>query len=245
MYAFDEEDGAGLEAEALAVVLAAAGLEVVGGELDFLSGEDVGEVGVELRQVEGVEAFVVVVAVGVARGVLAVDEVVVERYHLRFEQVGHELYGEALCGGCLAGGGWAGYEDYACSAAAVALGDVVGDVCEHLFVEGLGDVDEVGHAVVEDVGVEFADVADAYDAVEAEVVGEGAVHLFLLDGLRWPGGAGGVEGEEEEAFVVGTEVEDVDMGGGGREDAVVAVGDVAEGVVGGVDVVCGAHEECL
>ena len=104
MDAFDEQNGAFGDVDFVSAVFAHAGFEVVGREVDDFACESALEVGVEEGEVEGVEAFVVVFAVFVAGRVVAVDEVVVERNHLRFHQARHQLDGEPLCGGGFSGG---------------------------------------------------------------------------------------------------------------------------------------------
>ena len=52
--ALDEEYGALVKAQALAFVLAASQLEIVGGKFHLLAGEDGVQVAVELLEVEGV-----------------------------------------------------------------------------------------------------------------------------------------------------------------------------------------------
>ena len=74
----DDEHLARSEARGSALVVAFSRLERVGGQHHLLAGDEVVEVFVELVQVEGVDALVVVVALGIAGRVLAVDEVIVE-----------------------------------------------------------------------------------------------------------------------------------------------------------------------
>ena len=52
--------------------------------------------GVEELKVEGIERFVIVIAVLIARGVFTVYEVVVQRDGVRTQAVGHQLHAEAF-----------------------------------------------------------------------------------------------------------------------------------------------------
>ncbi len=102
VYALDEQYASLLEAHAVAAVFAMAGLEIVGGQLHLFAGENAGKIGVELLEIQCVKRFVVVVAVLVERSGVAVHEIIVERNHLRLQQVGHQLYGQTLGGRRLA-----------------------------------------------------------------------------------------------------------------------------------------------
>ena len=75
---------------------ACAALEVVGRQGHPFAGKEAVQVGVEAFEVESIERLIVVVAILVARGILAVDEIVVERYGGRGDEARHELDGEPL-----------------------------------------------------------------------------------------------------------------------------------------------------
>ena len=77
MYAFDDEYAVGLQLDALAVVLALSGDEVILGNLYALAGEEAREVVVEQVAIDGLDVVEVVAAVGQQGRVDAVDEVVV------------------------------------------------------------------------------------------------------------------------------------------------------------------------
>ena len=98
----DEEHVVAVKAQRAVALYASSEIERVGREVYLLSGEKSTEVGVEQFEVKGVEAFVVVVAGLVEGGMLAVDEIVVERDHLGDDEIGHQLNGETFGGGGLA-----------------------------------------------------------------------------------------------------------------------------------------------
>ena len=100
MNAFYHEHISGSHAHLLTAWHAATFNEVVLGQLHFLAVEELHELLVEQRQVEGVQRFEVVIAVLVLRSKLAVDEVVVERHGHGAYAVAKELDAQSLarCG---------------------------------------------------------------------------------------------------------------------------------------------------
>ena len=101
--AFDDDDVVGAYAEAVVFVDALSELEVVAGEEDFLTVEELGEVAIEEVGVDGLYALEVVVAAGIFGGVGAVDEVVVGGDGVGAQTAGYHEYGEAFgCGGLAA-----------------------------------------------------------------------------------------------------------------------------------------------
>ena len=94
--AFYHEHIASTHAHLLTARYAATLDEVVLGQLHFLAVEQLHELLVEQRQVEGVQRFEVVIAVLVLRSQFAVDEVVVERHGHGAYAVAKELYAQSL-----------------------------------------------------------------------------------------------------------------------------------------------------
>ena len=93
------------------MLLARAGLEIEGGALDLLAGEEGDELLVEEVDVQGLEALEVVLAVLVAGSAVAVYEVVVQGNGGRVEADDLELDRELLGGGGLARARGARYEN--------------------------------------------------------------------------------------------------------------------------------------
>ncbi len=80
----------------------AAKFKRVGRYVHHLSGKKAREVGIKPLEVEGVQAFIVIVSSLVAGSDLPVHEIIVERNHLRHNEVGHKLNRETLGRRCLA-----------------------------------------------------------------------------------------------------------------------------------------------
>ena len=85
----------------IAAVHTLSELEIIRWQLHFLAVKDGVEVIIEAFKVKGIQRFVVIFPVFVKRCAVSVYEIVVKRYHLRLQQVGHQLDGQALCGRCL------------------------------------------------------------------------------------------------------------------------------------------------
>ena len=94
MYAFHHKHFVLAQTEFLAALFALARLEVVLGQFHLFAVEKGIELGVEQRDVEGVKALEVIVALVVERSLVAVEEVVVERDGHRAYAVGEQLYGQ-------------------------------------------------------------------------------------------------------------------------------------------------------
>lgn len=121
----------------------------------------------EQRDIEGLEGLEIVVAVGAPRGLLPIEEVVVEREADRAQPVDLELRAQPLQEGGLPGRGRAGDEQHTQCAALPQ--DLVGDVGDALLVEGLGEADELQMATAGDQVVDVGDLLDV-DPVQPELV---------------------------------------------------------------------------
>ena len=239
--ALNQQHLAGIEAHGLTLVDSPTQLEAVGWQVHLLATEQSGEVRLQPLKVQGVQALVVQLPVGVARGALAVHEVIVEGNHLGGEHIGHELDAQALGRGGLARRRRAGQQHYA----GAALGDAVGDAPQELAVQGLGHIDEHGGAPLLHGPVELAHVAHADDAVEAQVLGEGHVHLALLLRLGRTRRVLGIRAQQQHSLLVGHEVEDAQVTGGRHQRAGEGIIHPIEGVEHGVESVQGLHEAQL
>jgi hypothetical protein len=112
---------------------------------------------VQERQVDGLDGLEVRLAVGVARGLLAVDVVVVQREGHRVHPVDAQLDREALGEGGLPRGRRAGDGD---QLDALAGHDLVGDLGDALLVERLGHLDDLQDAAGDAQLVEAPDAGD-------------------------------------------------------------------------------------
>ena len=90
--------------------------------------------------------------------------------------------------------------------------------------------------------VQFADVADTDDMVEAQVFVEGFIHLLLGDGESGPGWVLAVDSHQQESLLVGNKREDVDKSGRWGQGSVIAVKHPVETVDGGVKLMEGVKQ---
>lgn len=110
---------------------------------------------------------------------LAIHEIIVERYHLRLQQTSHQLYGQTLRERRLAARRRPRYQHYPGSPLVEASRYLVGQSGYAVVMERLADIDQHRRPVVGHSFVKFAAVADANDGVEAQVIGERFVHFLL------------------------------------------------------------------
>jgi len=132
---------------------------------------------VEEGQVQRFQCLKVVLSLLVSRGVLAVHEVVVQRDGEGPDAVGQQLDGEPPGEGGLAGRGGAGNQHQ--PDAVVLFGDGVGNLGDALFVQCLGDQDNLPDASVLNGGVQVPHIFHAQQPQPFPV--------FLEDGVQ-PGG---------------------------------------------------------
>lgn len=102
MDAFHYEHVVGQQFQPASALLAASRLEVIARQLNLLARKERVELLVEQRDVERVEALVVVVALVVLRRKLTVDEIIVQRNLHRLDAAREQLYGQTLAERCLA-----------------------------------------------------------------------------------------------------------------------------------------------
>ena len=234
--AFQDEDGVVVDAQLVAFEFLFAGVEVEARQFHFLAPQEGLQLGVEQLEVEGVERFVVVVALLVAGCVFAVHKVVVQRDGVGAQPVGHQLHAEALAEGGLSGGGGSGDEHELHAAAVLApLVDVVGYLGYLLLLQGFRHVDEVGGMSFLASQVEVAGVAQPHDVVPAQVFLEDVEHLLLLHHLFQRVGVLLAGDAQQQPVVVFHEVEQPDEAGAGQQVAVVIVHGVAQRIIIGVE----------
>ena len=180
MDTLDDEDVGGVEFQVLATLFALPFLEIILGQFHLLSCEKRVELLIEQRDIEGIETLEVVVALSVSRGVVTVDEIVVERHHHRSAAVAHQLYGQSFAGGSLATRRRSGnqYDTHA-----VALCDILGNLSNLLLLQGLRDVDDSRRVTLRHRHVEVAHRTDAQDVLPLVMLLEDAEHLVLHNHL--------------------------------------------------------------
>ena len=203
VYAFENEQHVGGEAQAVAALFAQPRLEIIARQLYLLALQQGVHLLVEERNVHCLDILVVEVAGGSARRLLAVHEVVVERHGDRLHAAGHKLHREAFGEGGLAARRRTGYEnDFKLGIG----GDAVGELADFLFLQSLRHVDElVGKAEV--VGlVEFAYGAHAEDFLPAVLLAEYVEHLALLHHGAQLLGVFGVGQAKQQPVAVGHDV---------------------------------------
>ena len=125
--AFDEEDGVFVESKGVSAIFTGSELKIIGWHVDGLAGYESAQMVVKEFEVESVERFVVIVASLIFRGEFTVNEVVVKRNHPWLQKVGHQIDGEALGEGSLAGGGWPRHHNDTRATLFVATSDFISD----------------------------------------------------------------------------------------------------------------------
>ena len=232
MDALDHEHVVVGHAQPPAVAFAHARLEIVLGQLHLLATEEGVELRVEQGQVEGVEALVVELAVGVERRVGAVHEVVVERNLQRFEAVGQQLDAEPLARRGLARRRRAGQQH---QPHVLVAGYLVGNLRYFLLLQGLRHVDEVGGPPGIHHLVEVSHGADAHDALPPMVLLEDLEHLFLMDELGQHARRLQVGDAQQQAVVERLQPEEIELRGVGEQGSVVIIHVVVYPIISGVD----------
>ena len=190
MDALDDEYLVVVQTQSATAHLAPACLEVVARQLHLLAVEQGVHLFVQQVEVQGVQVLKVVVAIGLARRLVAVHEVVVERYGDRLDAVGSKLHGESLAGRRLATARRTGDEHHAQgqqvgrqTGGIAAAGHLVGYQRYLLLLQGLAHLDELrGIAFLRDL-VEIAEGAQSEDALPLVVLLEDTEHLVLMGHL--------------------------------------------------------------
>ena len=210
--ALDDQHRTVVELQRVVVPLALARDEIVTRHGKALAGEQALQMVVEEFQIDGFERFVVVFAVCVQRGLVAVDEVVVERDEHGFQSQNAELNAQTLGRGGLAARRRARDEHHARAARAIGLGDRVSDARKPFFMEGLGDLDQFRGVARKHLGVEPADGGHAHDVDPLLVLVEDVEELVLRHQRFERVGMAAAGQHDVKAVVVGADVEQVDVG---------------------------------
>ena len=228
--ALDDEDRAFVERQRRVVPRAAPRDEVVARDVDALAPDQARQMVVEKLQVDGFERLVVVVAVGVARGLLAVDEVVVERDQHGVQSQHAQLDAQPFGRGGLAAAGGAGDQHHAGAARKVGVVDGVGHPGELALVERFGEFDQAAAVAREHLRIDVADGGNAHDPDPRLVLLEDAEHLLLMYVAVKRVGRRAQRKGEVEAVVVGFDVEQRDIARRGGQRAVEVTRRVVERV---------------
>ena len=175
--AFDDQNRTLVERERGVVPRAAARDEVVARNIDALAAHEPAQMVVEQVEVDGLQRLVVVLPVGVLRGLLAVHEVVVERDEHGVQPQHAELDAQPLGRGGLAARRGAGDQHDARAAQQVGLENGVGHLGELAFVERLGEFYHASGVAREDLGIDVAHGGDPHDADPRLVFAEDAEHF--------------------------------------------------------------------
>ena len=226
----DDEDRPLVERQRGVVPRAASGDEVVARDIDAFALHQAAQVVVEQFEVDGFERLVVVVAVLVLRGLLAIDEVVVERDQHGAQSEHAQVDAQPFGRGGLAARRGSRDEHHAGPAREVRLGDGVGYFGEFPLVEGLGQLDHAAGVAREDLRIDVADGRDTHDAHPRLVFAEDAEHLVLMDMAVQSVGRGARREHQIEAVVVGLDVEQPDVTRRGGQRTVEVAGRVGQRV---------------
>ena len=173
--ALDDDDVVGTYAEAVILVDSLSELEVIAGEEDFLTAQQLAEVLVEKLSVNGLYTLKVLVAAGVPGRVDAIYKVVVGRYRVGAQAAGHHEDGQSLGRCSLAAGGRAG-DEYE-TAATLLYG--VDDLVEFLLLQGFADIDQLGGIATLHSLVEVARGSAAEYVLPSLVLAYDLMHLGL------------------------------------------------------------------
>ena len=242
VYAFEDEDGVVLQAQERAALLALAGEEIVAGQFYLLALNQGIHLRVEQRDVHGLDVFEVVLAAFVNRCFLAVHEVVVQRYgHGAFARC-HELHRQALGEGCLAARRWSGDED---DLDFGPCGNLVGQTGEALLLQRLGDVDQFVSVSLSAGFVKLSDGRYPQDVLPAVLLAEDVEHFRLVRQGLQAVGLLRVGQPQEQAVLVGQQVEVEYLSGIRQQRAVEVVGCIVQRVVGGVEGATVLQQLCL
>ena len=226
----DDQDRAVVERQRRAVLRAPSRDEVVARDVDAFAGHQPPQVVVEQVEVDGFERLVVVVSVFVERGLLAVDEVVVQGDHHRVQPQHAQLDAQPFGRGGLAARRGARDQHHPDAPFEVGLLDGVGDLGEFPFVERLGDLDHAAGVARKGAGVDRTDRRDAHERHPRLVLPEDAEHLLLPVVPVEAVGCRARRQHEVETLVAGFDVEQVDVSRRGGQRSVEVSGRVAQRV---------------
>ena len=233
---FDDEHRALFHLQRLFVELPFPGDEVVTRDSYRFAFQQPVQMVVEQFHVDRFEGLEIVIALFVARGFFAFDEVVVERDQHRVHTEDAELDAEPFRESRLAARRRTRDQHDLRPAFLVLYGYPVGDVTHAFFVQGLAHADQLAAFAFENLRVERPDVRDADDIDPARVFLENLEHFALRHLFFELRRRGAVRYGHPEPFIVFVQVEQVDVSGRNGESPVEITDDVGHLVEGDVQV---------
>ena len=230
----DDQDRPLAESERLLVPLPFSGDEVVARNLDLLARNEATEVVVEEREVDRFEGFVVILALFVPRGLLALHEVVVEGDEYGVEAQHAELHGQPLRGGGLSARRGARDQHQPHIVAFVGLLDRVGDVGKFALVERLAHLDHRAGLACGSATIDRSDGREAHHLNPRLILVEDGRHLLLMGLAGEPIGVGAERQQEVKTVEVGGQIEGREVGRRGGKCAIEVTHRIAHRVQGAV-----------
>ena len=247
MNTFDEEHFAFAQLEALAVVLTFARGEVELRNLDFLALQQRFEVALHGDVIYRLDVLEVITAVGELRCVLAIDEIVVGREGDRLQTARHKLDGETFAERGLARTGRTGDEYQADRAFGVVVAgiDVLGNLYNLLFLQGLAHLYQFGGVAVEACLIDGTHILQAHDDVPTDILGKDLEGLGLRFHFGQLGRVLAVGHTEQHTLLVLLDAKHFEITSRRNQGAIVIVDGVAQGVVVGIDLTAGLQQAGL
>ena len=224
--ALDDEHLVLRDARTHALLLALAGDERIARQLHLAPGEQIDELLVEQRHVDGLQALEVGLAVLSQRHAAAVDVIVVQRDGQRPLAAHAQLDAQPVGERRLAAGGRTGHEHHA-----RAMGDdALGDLRDGAVLQRLIDADERARLPAGDDVVEVGGRLALQDARALRSLGIGAHELRALHERRGRTGEVVIRQHQHHARVVKAQREAGDFAGGFRHVAVEVFAEAVAGV---------------
>ena len=241
--ALHEKQGTFAELEPLPVELPHTGHEIVFGNLDFLAGEQLEHVALQIFVVDRVEVVEIITAVRQFRSVQPVYEIVVGGEGHRMQPAGLELHAQALAESALAAARRSGDQHHPHRLLSQAASvDLLGYLHYLLLLKCFGHKDEIRSLAVQTCVVDVSDIVETHDVVPVYRLGEHVEGLGLFVERGELFGIMPVGHAQYHAAVVRGQTPDLEVAGTGHEAAAVIVGGVPQSVVFYVDVSTGLHE---
>ena len=226
------EDLVVVQTKAASAHLALTQLEVVTWKLYLLAVEQGVHLLVEQVEVQCVEVLEVIVAIGLARRVFAIDEIVVERDGNGLDAVRGQLYGQALTGCRLTAAGRSGDEHHA---DALSESNVLGNFGNFLLLQGLADLNELRGVALLYALVQVANGSQANDVLPLMVLLEDGEHLVLMGHLAQLVGMLGGRQTQQKTVEILLQSEEVELRRVDKHRAIVIVQVAVNIIIGGIE----------
>ena len=184
----------------------------------------------------------VVVARLVERRECAIHEIVVERDRHRLLAAGHQLHTQALGEGRFARRRGTGDEHHA---QGIVRSDVVGNLCNLLFLQRFGHIHQIVGAPGANQRVEFAHRRATQNLLAAVLLLEHGKHFVLIRHRAQALGMFRIGHAQQQSFAEGYEIEHRELAGAQQQCRVEVVHRLAQGVVVRVEVADALEQEHL